>query len=77
VDGYQLLLASSVGERDGLGLELSTEGGYLLAEVFRDDVTGQFTFASFDETPLPLEALRWFLDVAEDRLRPAADTSTT
>jgi len=40
IGGYKLVLASSVGERDGLGLELARDDGVCVAEVFEDDETG-------------------------------------
>lgn len=65
---YRLQVASSVGERDGLGLELlSREGtGEVIAEVFHDDLSGEMTFTSFDDNTIPLAVLEWFLEKARD-----------
>ena len=68
MDGYKLTLASDVLERDGLGLELYSPDGTLIAEVFRDDASGARTFTSFMPLTLRPEVLAWFLDQAEQRL---------
>jgi hypothetical protein len=68
VDGYKLTLASDVLERDGLGLELYSPDGTLIAEVFRDDDSGVRTFNSFMPLNLRPEVLAWFLDQAARRL---------
>jgi len=68
VDGYKLILASDVLERDGLGLELYSPEGTRIAEVFRDDDSGARTFNSFMPLNMRPEVLAWFLDQAAQRL---------
>lgn len=65
---YKLVLASSVGARDGMALELCATDGTRLAEVFRDDDTGRRTVTVFNDRALPLEAVRWLLMKAEEQL---------
>lgn len=59
--GFQLTLASWVGERDGMSLELSTEDGTRLAEVFYDDDTREMTVSVFNEQRVPIETMEWLL----------------
>ena len=67
--GYHLILASSVGERDGMALELTRDlDGERIAEVFQEDETGIRIFALFVFEPLPLEILRWFIESVDERL---------
>ena len=67
--GYHLVLASSVGERDGMALELTRDvDGKRVAEVFEDGDTGLRSFAVFVFEPLPLELLRWFIESVDERL---------
>lgn len=68
IAGYRLLLASSVGERDGMALELSKVGGERVAEVFEDGETGARTFTVFGEQQVPLAAIEWLLGEARNRL---------
>ena len=69
VTGYRLMLASSVGERSGIALELTRdEGGEPVAEVFEDDDTGMRTFTAFSDQPVPLAAIEWLLTEARARL---------
>jgi hypothetical protein len=68
MDGYKLTLASDILDRDGLGLELCSPDGTLIAEVFRDDGSGIQTFNSFMPLSVPPEVLSWFLDQAVQRL---------
>jgi hypothetical protein len=65
--GYRLILASSVGERDGMALELTRADGTRLAEVFEDEDTGRRTVNVF-ERDVPLEAIEWLLAEARSRL---------
>ncbi len=58
--------------RDGLGVELLSETGAVLAEVFRWDTKHAVTFSAFSED-LPLEAVRMLIDRALDRLDPFED----
>jgi hypothetical protein len=58
--GYRTVLASSVGERDGMSLELTLPDGEVVAEVFEEEETGERTVTLFRRA-LPLETLLWFL----------------
>lgn len=66
--GYTLLLASDVSDRDGLGLELYSPAGLLLAEVFRDDDNGAQRFHNFEPLQIAPEILSWFLGQAAEKL---------
>lgn len=68
MDGYTLQLASDVLERDGLGLELYSPEGNLIAEVFRDDDTGDREFQTFGPLTMRPDVLTWFLAEAVRRL---------
>jgi hypothetical protein len=68
IAGYHLILASSVGKRDGMALELTRESGERVAEVFEDDETKERTFTAFCEEPVPLAAIEWLLTEARIRL---------
>jgi hypothetical protein len=68
IAGYRLILASSVGERDGMALELTRDDGERVAEVFEDDETGVRTFTVFGEQQVPLAAIEWLLTEARTRL---------
>lgn len=68
MDGYRLLLVSAVGERDGMALELDTESGEQIAEVFQDESTGARTMTFYTEHPVPLAAVEWLLREAEEAL---------
>lgn len=67
IPGYRLILASSVGDRDGMALELTSDDGRRLAEVFEDDESGRRTVTMF-EPALPLEVIEWLLAEAASRL---------
>jgi hypothetical protein len=67
IAGYRLILASSVGDRDGMGLELTLEDGTRISEVFEDEATGRRTVNMF-ERDVPLEAVEWLLAEARARL---------
>lgn len=67
IAGYHLVLASSVGERDGLGLELTCADGRCAAEVFEDGDTGRRVVNVFHQN-VPLEAIEWLLAEARTRL---------
>lgn len=60
IDGYSLILASYVGKRDGMALELTRDGGAVVAEVFEDDSTHVRTVSMF-EAEVPLEAMEWLI----------------
>lgn len=61
MDGYRLVVASDVSDRDGLGLELYDASGRLVAEIFRDDRSGSRSFTPHSGTTLPLPILEWFV----------------
>ncbi len=65
--GYHLVLASSVGDRDGMGLELTRADGACAAEVFENSDTGQRVVNVFDED-VPFDAIEWLLAEAKARL---------
>ena len=67
--GYHLVLASVVGLRDGMALELTRDvDGARIAEVFEDDETRLRTFTSFFDQPVPIEAIEWLITKARERL---------
>jgi hypothetical protein len=68
IDGYRLILASAVGERDGMALEMVKDSGERVAEVFEDDETGARTFTVFGEQHVPVAAIEWLLSEARTRL---------
>ena len=68
IAGYRLVLASSVGERDGMALELTRDDGERVAEVFEDDETGARTFTVFGEQQVPFAAIEWLMAEARTRL---------
>jgi hypothetical protein len=71
LEGYALTLASDVGPRDGMGLELSAAGqpGAVLAEVFFCDADGSMTVSTFDNE-LPLAVIEALIEVAKRQLPP-------
>jgi len=58
--------------RDGLGVELISASGNVLAEVFRRDADHTVTFSAF-ATDIPLDAVRMLIERALDRLDPFED----
>jgi hypothetical protein len=66
--GYRLILASSADGRDGMALELTSEAGERLAEVFEDSDSRERTFAAFTEESVPVAAVQWLLSEASRRL---------
>lgn len=67
LSGYRTLLASSVGTRDGMALELALADGTQIAEVFEDSTTGDRTVHLFVDR-VPAEAIEWMLAEARARL---------
>ena len=65
----RIQFASDVGERDGLGAELITEQGLIVAEVFRSDDPRTVVVTTFGES-VPLDAMEQFLTLARQRLDP-------
>ena len=53
IAGYGLILASSVGERDGMAMERTKVDGAPVAEVFQYGETGARTFTVFGEQQVP------------------------
>lgn len=62
-DHYKMIIASDVSDRDGLGLELHDRTGEIVAEVFRDDRTGERRLTLNDE--LPVDVVEWLLESAK------------
>ncbi|SBN61862.1 hypothetical protein GA0004736_0759 [Curtobacterium sp. 9128] len=51
---YSFVLASVVGERDGMALELRDSSGDVVAEVFEADATGACTFSMQSGASVPV-----------------------
>ena len=65
MDGYRMILASEMGKRDGMLVEIrTTDPVRRIAEVFEDDETGELTFTSFVTEGVPLEAIEDLLALA-------------
>lgn len=64
--GYSLPLASSVGGRDGMSIELAGPGGEQVAEVFEDAASGERTVRLAEPLALPL--VEWFLAEARTQV---------
>ena len=61
-DSYSLQIASHVGARDGIALELLEKGSQdVIAEVFHDDESGELSFGWFHDHAIPLDVAEWFL----------------
>ena len=67
-DRYSLLLASDVLTRDGLGLELYDESGARIAEVFREDTTGERTLTVFVTRAIHIHVVEWLLSRGREEL---------
>lgn len=65
--GYKTLIASSVGERDGMGCELIDPEGETIAEVFEHDGTKVRTVTLF-QAEVPLDVVNWYLRTVDERL---------
>jgi hypothetical protein len=68
---FRTQVASDV-VRDGLGVELVSESGDVLAEVFRCDADHTVSFSAF-AVGLPLDGVRMLIARALDRLDPFED----
>lgn len=66
-DTYRTVLASSVGDIDGMALELCTADGQVIASVFEDGETGMRT-VTMKEATVDLALMEWFLAEARRRL---------
>jgi hypothetical protein len=62
---YAVTAFTDVATRDGYGWELEdvapAPGPGTVAEAFLDDTTGQFTFRSFTDRPLPFKLIERFI----------------
>jgi hypothetical protein len=66
--GYHFTLASAVGARDGIGLEVTRDdNGECAAEVFLNHDTGERTFTAF-EPSIPVEVVAELLERAREQL---------
>lgn len=61
---YTYALASFVGARDGMAVELQDDAGEIVAEIFEDDETKQCVFTAFTSKPLPVQEVRGLLSRA-------------
>ncbi len=68
---YSISVASDV-IRNGLGLELESETGEILAEVFRCDENHTVVVDTFGNS-IPSETLSWLLENARVELEPFED----
>jgi hypothetical protein len=66
---YTVDLGSDVNPRDGMFLELRDAQDAMVAEVYFDDPTGDFTVTT-RPTGVPLEIIEWLLAEARTRLPP-------
>ena len=67
-DDHELLLASHVSDRDGLGLELVDASGETVAEVFRDDTSGSRTVRTFGGQGVSVELMEWLISQSRSLL---------
>lgn len=65
---HKFVLASFVGSRDGMALELHHPDGHVLAEVFEDDRTKVRTVSFYTTDPVPLEDVEELIDRARRHL---------
>ena len=63
---YQVIRASDVSDRDGIGVEISREGE-LLCEIFRDD-TAKTRTVWLAHKDVPLEELEGFIQIFRDEI---------
>lgn len=54
-DGHRYVLASFVGKRDGMALELHDADHRCIAEVFEDDATGACCLSIADGAAVPID----------------------
>jgi len=71
----RIMYASSVGEREGVGVELWNADRSVILEVFRNDITGDISFTATGPCSLPLDEVLAFLDkaTAEIEVWPSGD----
>jgi len=60
----RIMYASSVGEKEGVGVELWNADRSVILEVFRNDITGDISFTATGPCVLPLDEVLAFLDKA-------------
>jgi len=58
---YSFVLASFVGERDGMAVELHDDANEVVAEVFEDDETGACIFSMPNGASVPVSHIRELL----------------
>ncbi len=63
---YQVIRASDVRDRDGIGVEIS-QSGELLCEIFRDD-TAKTRTVWLAQKDLPLEELEGFIQIFKEEI---------
>ncbi|MDP1913826.1 hypothetical protein [Brevundimonas sp.] len=66
---YTVDLGSDVNPRDGMVLELRDAQDGMVAEVYFDDPTGDFTVTT-GSTGVPLEVIEWLIAEAKTQLPP-------
>lgn len=66
---YTVDLGSDVNPRDGMVLELRDAQDAMVAEVYFDDPTGDFTVTT-GSTGVPLEVIEWLIAEAKTQLPP-------
>lgn len=65
---YEMVVASDVGEREGMSLELY-DGDRQIIEVFYSDSDGAMTLSAYQEN-LPLAVVEWAIAEGRSRLPP-------
>ena len=63
---YNIVRASDVSDRDGIGVEISRDGK-IVCEIFRDD-TDRTRIVWLAEQVLPLEELEGFIQIFKDEI---------
>jgi len=63
---YQVVVASDVCTRDGVGIEIS-RNGEMLCEIFRDDTDLNRTVSVFKET-ISLEEMEGFIEIFKEKI---------
>jgi len=63
---YNIVRASDVSDRDGIGVEISRDGK-IVCEIFRDD-TDRTRIMWLAEQVLPLEELEGFIQIFKDEI---------
>jgi hypothetical protein len=63
--GYEIVIASDVSSRDGIGAELWYQGD-MLVEIFRDDTLRKMSFFVSKQIDIPLEVIDELLRAFEE-----------